>query len=157
MLQSKVLSTQAVGSAGVIYKSEHSFLNTVTRVAITPIQVGTFVQANQVENEATTVTGVAITGSIIGVAVKNELVSSVGNTDLIQSGSNFTVLSEGNIFIETNLVAKQGQYVFLKTTDGTLAFSDTATLAGHTYTGFKVDIGNATATAGLIGITSSRG
>lgn len=156
MLQAQVLPTQALGSAGVIYKSEHSFLNTVQRVAIAAITVGTFVQANAVANEAKPASGAAITGNIMGIAVKNDLVNSIGNTALIPSGNNFTVLTDGNIFIETSLVATQGQYVFLKTDDGTLAFGNSATLGGYTYTGFMVDIGNATATAGLIGITSSR-
>ena len=156
MLQTQVLATQALGSAGQIYKAEHSFLNTVERVTTTDVTVGTFVQAGTLENEVIQASGVAITAGIVGVVDKNDLVNSLTNTAVIPKGNNVTVLTEGNIFIGTNLVATQGDYVFLKTADGTLAFASTPTLADHTYTGFRVDIGNATATAGLIGITSSR-
>ena len=156
MLQTQVLATQPLGSAGQIYKAEHSFLNTVERVAIDDISVGYFVQAGTLENEVIMASGQAITANIVGVAVKNQLRNSIGDTDVIPEGNNLTVLTEGNIFIGTNLVANQGDYVFLKTADGTLAFASTPTLADHTYTGFRVDIGNATAAAGIIGITSSR-
>lgn len=156
MLQTQVLKTQAIGSAGQIYKSEHSFLNTVERIAIEDISVGYFVQQGTNENEAKMASGKPITAPIIGVSVKNSLRNSTGDTDVMLKGNNFTVVQEGNIFIDTNLVAKQDQYIFLKTDDGSLAFANTSTLADHTYTGFRVDIGNATATAGVIGITSSR-
>lgn len=156
MLQTQVLATQALGNAGQIYKAEHSFLNTVERVAIADISVGYFVQAGTLENEIIMASGQAITADIVGVAVKNQLRNSIGDTDVIPKGNNLTVLTDGNIFIGTNLVAKQGDYVFLETASGDLAFASTPTLADHTYTGFRVDIGNATATAGIIGITSSR-
>ena len=156
MLQSRVLSTMPVGSAGEIYKSEHSFLNTVARLPISDVTVGTFVQKGTLENEVTAASGVAITADIIGVVVKNELVNSLTDTAVYPKGKPVTVVTDGNIFIATSLAAVQGQYVFLKTADGTLAFGNSATLADHTYTGFRVDIGNATATAGIIGITSSR-
>jgi hypothetical protein len=156
MLQSTVKATLPVGSAGQIYKSEHSFLNTVERLAQTDVTVGTFVQKGTLENEVIEASGVAITAGIVGVVVKNELKPSVANTAIIAKGDNVTVVTEGNIYIATSLAATQGQYVFLKTADGSLAFGNTATLADHTYTGFRVDIGNATATAGVVGITSSR-
>ena len=156
MLQTQVLATQALGSAGQIYKAEHSFLNTVERVPTTDVTVGTFVQAGTLENEVIQASGVAITAGIVGVVVKNDLVNSLTNTAVYPKGKPVTIVQEGNIFISTSLIATQGDYVFLKTADGTLAFASTPTLADHTYTGFRVDIGNATATAGLIGITSSR-
>ena len=156
MLQTQVLATQALGSAGQIYKSEHSFLNTVERVAISDVAVGTFVQAGTLEGEVISANGVAITADIVGVVVKNQLRNSIGDTAVIPKGNNVTVLTEGNIFIATDALAVQGDYVFLKTADGALAFASTPTLADHTYTGFRVDIGNGTATAGIIGITSSR-
>ena len=153
MLQSKVLSTMPIGSAGKIYKSE---LNTVERLPISDVTVGAFVQKGTLENEVTEASGKAITAGIIGVVVKNELINSLTDTAVYPKGKPVTVLTEGNIFIATSAIATQGQYVFLKTADGTLAFGNTATLADHTYTGFRVDIGNATAAAGIIGITSSR-
>ena len=156
MLQSKVLQTMPAGVRGEIYKAEHSFLNTVVRVPIDDVIVGYFVQKGTLENEVTEVSGKAITADIIGVVVKNELINSLTDTAVYPKGKPVTVLSEGNIFIATSAIAVQGQYVFLKTADGTLAFGNTATLADHTYTGFRVDIGNSTATAGIVGITSSR-
>ena len=156
MLQSKVLKTMPIGSAGKIYKSEHSFLNTVERLPISDVTVGAFVQKGTLENEVTEATGQAITADIIGVVVKNELINSLTDTAVYPKGKPVTIVTEGNIFIATSAIAVQGQYVFLKTADGTLAFGNTATLADHTYTGFRVDIGNATAAAGIIGITSSR-
>lgn len=156
MLQSTVLQTMPLGCAGEIYKAEHSFLNTVVRVPTDDVTIGTFVQKGTLENEVIQASGAAITADIIGVVVKNELVNSNTDTDVYSKGKPVTVLQEGNIFIETSLQAVQGQYVFLKTADGTLAFGNSATLADHTYTGFRVDIGNATASAGVVGITSAR-
>lgn len=156
MLQSTVLQTMPVGVAGEIYKAEHSFLNTVVRVPTDDVTVGTFVQKGTLENEVIQASGEAITGAIIGVVVKNELINSISDTNVYPKGKPVTVLQEGNIFIETSAIATQGDYVFLKTADGELAFASTPTLADHTYTGFRVDIGNATATSGIIGITSSR-
>ena len=100
--------------------------------------------------------GEAITAPILGVVVKERLRNSTVETDLVEKGNNVTVLTEGYIYIATSAIATQGDYVFLKTADGDLAFANTPTLADHTYTGFRVDIGNATATAGIIGITSAR-
>lgn len=157
MLQSTVKGTMPLGSAGDIYKAEHSFYAPFQGLVIDDItKVGSFVQAGTKENEITMASGVAITKPIIGVVVKERLRNSAVETDLVEKGNNVTVLTEGYIYIATELVATQGQYVFLKTADGTLAFGNATTLADHTYTGFRVDIGNATATAGTIGITSAR-
>lgn len=157
MLQSTVKSTLPVGSEGNIYKAEHSFFASVQGLVIDDItKVGSFVQAGTKEDEVTMASGQAITTAIIGVVVKEKLRNSAVETDLVEKGNNVTVLTEGYIYIATSLIATQGQYVFLKTADGTLAFGNASTLADHTYTGFRVDIGNATATAGIIGITSSR-
>ena len=157
MLQSTVKSTMPVGSAGDIYKAEHSFYASVQGLVIDDItKVGAFVQAGTKEDEVIMASGQAITKPIIGVVVKEKLRNSAIETDLVEKGSNVTVLTEGHIYIATSLVAIQDQYVFLRTADGTLAFGNTSTLANHTYTGFRVDIGNATATAGIIGITRAR-
>lgn len=157
MLQSNVKSTMPIGSAGNIYKAEHSFYASYQGLVIDDItKVGSFVQAGTKENEIKMASGQAITSAITGVVVKERLRNSSVETALVEKGNNVTVLTEGYIFIETSLVANQGQYVFLKTDDGSLAFGNSPTLGGYTYTGFVVDIGNATATAGLIGITTSR-
>ena len=157
MLQSTVKNTMPVGSAGNIYKAEHSFYTSVQGLVIDDItKVGAFVQAGTKEDEVTMASGQAITKPIIGVVVKDKLRNSAVETDLVEKGNNVTVLIEGYICIATSLVATRDQYVFLRTADGALAFGNTSTLAGHTYTGFRVDIGNATATAGIIGITRAR-
>lgn len=156
MLQSTVKRTQALGSAGEIYKAEHSYLNTVMRLVTDDItRVGCFVQAGTAENEIIMASGQAITGDIIGVVVKGELRNSLTDTDLVLKGTNQAVLNEGNIFIKANGIIAQNSYVFLKTADGSLAFSTSKTLADHTYTGFKVDIGNASAGDCIIGITTA--
>ena len=157
MLQSSVLSTMPVGTAGNIYKAEHSFYTSFQGLVIDDItKVGSFVQAGTKENEVIMASGQAITTPIMGVVVKEKLRNSAVETDLVEKGNNVTVLTEGYIYIATEAIATQGDYVFLKTADGELAFASTSTLANHTYTGFRVDIGNATATAGIIGITSAR-
>lgn len=156
-LQSTVLQTMPLGSAGTITKAEHAYLNTVPRIVVDAItKVGNFVQSNGTANEVINATGSAISGEIIGVVVKNELRNSATDTDLVLEGSNQTIITTGNCLIATSLVAAQGQYVFLNDTTGAIAFNDTATLAGHTYTGWRVEIGNDTATAGVIEITTSR-
>ena len=158
MLQSSTKRTQALGSAGVITSAGHSYLNTVERVVVDDItKVGAFVQSNANANEAINASGSAISGSILGVVVKDELRSYATDTALTAKGSNQTVIVTGNVLIETSLVANQGQYVFLKTADGTLGFADTKTLTDYTYTGWRVEVGNATAVAGIIEITTSRG
>lgn len=158
MLQSTVKQTLGLGFAGQIAKANHAYLNTVERIIIDDVtRVGTFVQSNGNKNEATATEGVALTVNIIGVVVKNDYRNSATDTDLVAKGTNQTIITTGNCYIETSLVAEQGQYVFIKDADGTVTFNDTATLLDHTYTGWRVEIGNATATAGIIEITTSRG
>lgn len=158
MLQSTVKQTMGLGFAGQIAKANHAYLNTVERIIVDDVtRVGTFVQSNGNKNEATATEGVALTGNIIGVVVKNDYRNNATDTDLVLKGTNQTIIVEGNCYIETSLVANQDQYVFINDTTGAVAFNDTATLADHTYTGWRVEIGNATATAGIIEITTSRG
>lgn len=160
--QKQVNANQALGNVGQISKAHHSFLNVIPAIAADDfVKVGSFVQSSAAatnENEVVGASGKQITGSILGVVVRDSLKVTGDSTPTleIKKGENCAVLNEGSIFIETSLQAKKGQYVFLKTDDGTLAFDNTATKASHTYTGFRVSKGNDTATAGLIEITTAR-
>ena len=160
--QKQVNANQALGNVGQISKAHHSFLNVIPAIAADDfVKVGSFVQSSSTatnENEVIGASGKAISGSILGVVVRDSLKVAGDSTPTLEvkKGENCAVLNEGSIFIETSLQAKKGQYVFLKTDDGTLAFDNTATKASHTYTGFRVSKGNDTATAGLIEITTAR-
>lgn len=160
--QKQVNANQALGNVGQISKAHHSFLNVIPAIAADDfVKVGSFVQSSSTatnENEVIGASGKQITGSILGVVVRDSLKVAGDSipTLEVKKGENCAVLNEGSIFIETSLQAKKGQYVFLKTDDGTLAFDNTATKASHTYTGFRVSKGNDTATAGLIEITTAR-
>ena len=160
--QKQVYLNQALGNVGQISKAYHSFCNVIPAIAADEfVKVGSFVQSKTSptnENEVIGASGKAISGSILGVVVRDSLKVTGDSTATlaVKKGENCAILTEGSIFIETSLVAKKGQYVFLKTDDGTLAFDNTATKASHTYTGFRVSKGNDTATAGLIEITTAR-
>lgn len=160
--QTQVNANQALGNVGQISKAHHSFLNVIPAIAADDfVKVGSFVQSSAAatnENEVVGASGKAITGSILGVVVRDSLKVAGDSTPTleIKKGENCAVLNEGSIFIETSLQAKKGQYVFLKTDDGTLAFYNASTQNDYTYTGFRVSKGNDTATAGLIEITTAR-
>lgn len=157
MLQSTVKRYLPVGSAGQIYQSDHAYMNTVEKVVVDDVTfVGAFVQSATNAGECKLATGTAITGTILGVVVKDELRNSTSDTALVLKGSNQTILNVGNIYIEADGVVAEDYYVFLNTTTGALAFNATNTLASHTYTGFKVAIGNSTTGRCLIGITTAR-
>ena len=160
--QKQVNANQALGNVGQISKAHHSFLNVIPAIAADEfVKVGSFVQSSSTatnENEVIGASGKAISGSILGVVVRDSLKVAGDSTPTLEvkKGENCAILTEGSIFIETSLQAKKGQYVFLKTDDGTLAFDNTATKASYTYTGFRVSKGHDTATAGLIEITTAR-
>ena len=160
--QKQVNANQALGNVGQISKAHHSFLNVIPAIAADDfVKVGSFVQSSSTatnENEVVGASGKQITGSILGVVVRDSLKVAGDSTPTLEvkKGENCAILTEGSIFIEVNAIAKKGQYVFLKTDDGTLAFDNSATKASYTYTGFRVSKGNDTATAGLIEITTAR-
>ena len=160
--QKQVNANQALGNVGQISKAHHSFLNVIPAIAADEfVKVGSFVQSPTAptnENEVIGASGKQITGSIVGVVVRDSLKVAGDSTPTlaVKKGENCAILTEGSIFIETSLQAKKGQYVFLKTDDGTLAFDNTATKGNHTYTGFRVSKGHDTTSAGLIEITTAR-
>ena len=161
--QTQVNLKQALGNVGQISKAHHSFCNVIPAIAADEfVKVGSFVQSKATgatnENEVIGASGKQITGSILGVVVRDSLKVAGDSTATlaVKKGENCAVLNEGSIFIETSLQAKKGQYVFLKTADGSLGFYDTTTESNYTYTGFRVSKGNDTAKAGLIEITTAR-
>ena len=160
--QKQVNLNQALGNVGQISKAHHSFCNVIPAIAADEnVSVGSFVQSKTGatnENEVIGASGKAISGSILGVVVRDSLKVAGDSTATlaVKKGENCAILTEGSIFIETSLQAKKGQYVFLKTADGSLGFYNASTQNDYTYTGFRVSKGNDTATAGLIEITTAR-
>ena len=160
--QTQVKASQALGNVGQISKAHHSFCNVIPAIAADEfVKVGSFVQSKTAatnENEVIGASGKQITGSILGVVVRDSLKVAGDSTPTLEvkKGENCAILTEGSIFIEVNAIAKKGQYVFLKTADGSLGFYNTTTQNDYTYTGFRVSKGQDTATAGLIEITTAR-
>ena len=160
--QKQVNLNQALGNVGQISKAHHSFCNVIPAIAADEfVKVGSFVQSKTSptnENEVIGASGKAISGSILGVVVRDSLKVAGDSTPTLEvkKGENCAILTEGSIYIEVNVQAKQGKYVFLKTADGSLGFFDTTTESNYTYTGFRVSKGHDTATAGLIEITTAR-
>ena len=160
--QKQVNLNQALGNVGQISKAHHSFCNVIPAIAADDfVKVGSFVQSSTSatnENEVIGASGKAISGSILGVVVRDSLKVAGDSTPTlaVKKGENCAILTEGSIFIEVNAIAKKGQYVFLKDTDGSLGFDNTATKASYTYTGFRVSKGNETAARGVIEITTAR-
>lgn len=143
MLQSKV---QAMGmaKAGQVLKGLHSnFMGYSSPAKDDTCCVGCFVQHDGKFVKGAS--GKAITGKIAGVAISNEYVSN-GNVDtnVFPANHNIFYLTKGCVAIEAKSVAKVGQYVFLKNSDGELVFNDTDTLIDHTFTGFRVAFGTGT-------------
>ena len=160
--QKQVNLNQALGNVGQISKAHHSFCNVIPAIAADEfVKVGSFVQSSSTatnENEVVGASGKEISGSILGVVVRDSLKVTGDSTPTLEvkKGENCAILTEGSIFIEVNAIAKKGQYVFLKTADGSLGFYNATTQSDYTYTGFRVSKGNDTATAGLIEITTAR-
>ena len=160
--QKQVNLNQALGNVGQISKAHHSFCNVIPAIAADDfVKVGSFVQSSATatnENEVIGASGKAISGSILGVVVRDSLKVAGDSTATlaVKKGENCAILTEGSIFIEVNAIAKKGQYVFLKTADGSLGFYNASTQSDYTYTGFRVSKGNETAARGVIEITTAR-
>ena len=161
--QKQVNLNQALGNVGQISKAHHSFCNVIPAIAADDfVKVGSFVQSKATgatnENEVIGASGKQISGSILGVVVRDSLKVTGDSTATlaVKKGENCAILTEGSIFIEVNAIAKKGQYVFLKTADGSLGFYNASTQSDYTYTGFRVSKGNETAARGVIEITTAR-
>lgn len=159
--QKTINKTQALGSAGQISKAFHNYCNTFSAIAgDDKICVGCFVQAGTNDGEVKDASGEAITGKILGVVVKDKYISSCGTeaVHIYRQGDNVTILNAGNIFIEAEANAKQGQYVHLSKDAGVLSFDDAIDTGGtKVYTGFRVSVGNSDpyTADGIIEITTA--
>lgn len=160
--QKTINKAQALGSAGQISKAFHNYCNTFSAVATDEhVCVGCFVQAGAKDGEVKGASGQAITTKILGVVVKDKYISSCGTeaVHIYREGDNVTILNAGNIFIEAEVNANQGQYVHLSKDAGVLSFDDEIDATGATkvYTGFRVSVGNADpyTDEGIIEITTA--
>lgn len=157
--QTQSYAEQALGNAGEISKAFHNFCNTESIiVADNNVSVGCFVQSKTDatnEREAIGASGKAITGRILGVVIRDHLTSECVCEDskTLPKGSNAHILTNGSVFIECNAIAKKGQLVCLNKTTGALVFSNNIATT-DAFTGFVVSVGNATATNGIIEITT---
>lgn len=148
-MQKDINFYQAVGSAGEIVKAQHSYCLTEDYVAVSDCEVGTFLQRGEKGKEATQATGAPITKDIVGVCVKANFINSEAATDKYKSGSNIFVLERGQIFMNFTGATKNGQYIFLKISDGSVALNDSSILADHMYTGFRIVAGGDETATGL--------
>lgn len=155
MFQKQVETAQALGVAGHIAQGRGSYFNTISGIcADDKVEVGYFVQRGTNEGEFKGVKGQAVT-KVAGVAIFDNFQSANGSSAVKEKGANVTVLNEGSVFIETTSQATAGQFVFVKSADGSLAFDDTNTKANHTATGFIVVKGNGEAKRGVIEISTA--
>lgn len=146
-LQKQVYGKLALGSAGQIVKGLHSYFTAFQYPAKNnSVCVGCFVQLDG--DFVKGASGNAITGKILGVAIKDHFISGDAPTAIYRPNDIVSVMVKGCIFIETEAVAKVGQYVFLKTDNGALAFDDSKEKADYTYTGYRVAIGTGDALVG---------
>lgn len=155
MFQKQVETAQALGVAGHIAQGRGSYFNTISGIcADGKVEVGYFVQGGDNEGEFKGVKGVAVT-KVAGVAIFDNFQSANGDSAVKAKGENVTVLNEGSVFIEAQAVAKAGQFVGVKSTDGSLIFSDTSTITSGVFTGFVVVKGNGEAKRGVIEISTA--
>lgn len=155
MFQKQVETAQALGVAGHIAQGRGSYFNTISGIcADDKVEVGYFVQRGDKEDEFKGVRGSAVT-KVAGVAIFDNFQSANGDSAVKAKGANVTVLNEGSVFIEASEIAKAGQFVGVKSADGSLIFSDTTTITSGVYTGFVVVKGNGEAKRGVIEISTA--
>lgn len=155
MFQKQVETAQALGVAGHIAQGRGSYFNTISGIcADDKVEVGYFVQRGDNEGEFKGVKGVNVT-KVAGVAIFDNFQSADRSSNVKAKGANVTVLNEGSVFIEAQVVAKAGQFVFVKNDNGSLVFDDTNTKANHTLTGFVVVKGNSEEKRGVIEISTA--
>ncbi len=146
MLQQTARSDLGYASAGDVTRPTN--LSVVPALAVDEkVCVGCFVQLKTSPKadsiiEVIGASGVAITGKILGVVRKGKLIPSFEMPlHIYPKGEDVAVITRGFVAIESKTEATVGQYVYLKTADGALVFSDGPALADHTYTGFRVSKG----------------
>lgn len=155
MFQKEVETAQALGVAGHIAQGRGSYFNTISGIcADDKVEVGYFVQRGNKEGEFKGVKGAAVT-KVAGVAIFDNFQSANGSSAVKAKDSSVTVLNEGSVFIEATDIATAGQFVFVKNTDGSLAFGNAITQTGCVFTGFVVVKGNSEAKRGVIEISTA--
>lgn len=159
MFQKTFRTHQAIGSGGDISNTQGGLNIFEGVVADDKVGLGSFVKWKNTatnENEVFGASGepfAAATEKLLGVAVKDRLIVSdeKGLKFIFPVGGNVNVITAGNVLIETETPCKRGQYVFLNDGNGGLAFDDTDTKVGHTYTGWRVAKGTGAAVDATIG------
>lgn len=123
---------------------------------------GGFVQLASETNDNNTTqvkgaTGQPIIGKVIGIALfeYKPTCDIESNNAKFVIGDNVSILTTGSVFIEFKQTCKIGQYLVIKTDDGTLAVSNTGTEANYTNTGWKVLKTASTAGNNIIEITKA--
>lgn len=155
MFQKQVETAQALGVAGHIAQGRGSYFNTISGIcADDKVEVGYFVQRGDNEGEFKGVRGAAVT-KVAGVAIFDNFQSANGSSAVKAKGASVTVLNEGSVFIEAEAAAKVGQFVFVKSSDGSLIFGDTTTTENGVFTGFIVVKGNSDKKRGVIEISTA--
>ena len=155
MLQSQVNIKQPLGVPGNVSQQQNSYFNIFGAIcADDKVQVGYFVQKGVNDNEVVGVKGNSVS-EIIGLAIFDRLQSGYDlNSAMRGKGDNVTILNVGNVFIETELKCDSGDYVCVNADNGDLVI-DSAVPTNAAFTGFRVLKGNASATKGVIEITTA--
>lgn len=139
------------GFPGQIGRSSIATVTDVYEVYDTanPISPGDFVVGN-VDNTTKSVKYASLSkGSIdgkpiLGVVIENSLKAAAFSRNArIPSGHNITVIKHGAVWIKATAEAKEGDWVYLKKADGSLAFDKLDTKADHFNTRFQVIDGGA--------------
>lgn len=129
-----------VAKEGQILKGLHSNFSGFSAPAKDDsVRVGEFVQTDGKFVKG--VKGGTITGKIAGVVIANEYFSGVDNSNSYPANANVFFINKGCVAIKSSVSAEVGQYVFLKNSDGSLAFDNAQTKSDHTFTGFRVVFG----------------
>lgn len=156
MFQNEVRATQALGVAGEPSKAMHSYYNTFAGLtADNTVKFGSFVFSSGAANakEFEVVGGSANADKLLGVAIRDRAFYGCAESDLIPQGQPITICNRGNVYIETELVAKRGQSVEVDSATGEVTFADAA---GANASGWVVVVGNDTATKGIIEISTAK-
>lgn len=159
--QKQSYKQQALGNSGDIVNGFENKCVTWWGYTQDEVCVGCFIQSTDATNqqEVKAASGQPITGDILGVVTKTSYVSSCNTeaTHLIPKNNNIEYLSEGAVFVENDgQQANKGQYVMLKKDNGKITFVDSINSQDYVYTGFRVLIGHAGTTDGIIAITTDK-
>lgn len=131
------------GWRGRLYK-EHGTVSEYYLVDDNNVTVGSFVQVDQTTQKCYNALKVgnvnaAINKFLLGVVIFDERHIDVGNnSDRIPKNNWAHILLKGSIFVTCSVASKFGQWVHIKTQDGSLALDDNVTKADHKNTGFRV-------------------